>query len=36
VDAAAGAQRNDNRLPGLAPGIRYNLFELGFDALDAL
>jgi len=33
VDAAAGAQRNDNPLPGLAPGIRYNLFELGFDAV---
>jgi NodT family efflux transporter outer membrane factor (OMF) lipoprotein len=33
VDATVGAQRNDNPLPGLAPGIRYNLFELGFDAL---
>ncbi len=33
VDVTAGAQRNDNPLPGLAPGIRYNLFELGFDAL---
>jgi NodT family efflux transporter outer membrane factor (OMF) lipoprotein len=33
VDAAAGAQRADNPFPGLAPGIRYNLFELGFDAL---
>ena len=33
VDAAVGAQRADNPFPGLAPGIRYNLFELGFDAL---
>lgn len=33
VDVAAGAQRNDNPFPGFAPGIRYNLFELGFDAL---
>jgi NodT family efflux transporter outer membrane factor (OMF) lipoprotein len=33
VDAKVGGQRNDNPLPGLAPGIRYNLFELGFDAL---
>jgi NodT family efflux transporter outer membrane factor (OMF) lipoprotein len=33
VDAAAGAQRNDNPFPGFAPGIRFNLFELGFDAL---
>ncbi|HYE37969.1 MAG TPA: efflux transporter outer membrane subunit [Methylocaldum sp.] len=33
VDVAASAQRNDNPFPGLAPGIRYNLFELGFDAL---
>ena len=33
VNAAAGAQRQDNPFPGLAPGIRYNLFELGFDAL---
>jgi len=33
VDVTAGAQRNDNPLPGLAPGIRYNLFEVGFDAL---
>ncbi|CAI8793132.1 efflux transporter outer membrane subunit [Methylocaldum szegediense] len=33
VDAMAGAQRTENPFPGLAPGIRYNLFELGFDAL---
>jgi NodT family efflux transporter outer membrane factor (OMF) lipoprotein len=33
VDVSAGAQRQDNPFPGLAPGIRYNLFELGFDAL---
>lgn len=33
VNAAAGAQRNDNPFPGFAPGIRFNLFELGFDAL---
>jgi len=33
VNAVAGAQRNDNPFPGFAPGIRYNLFELGFDAL---
>lgn len=33
VNVAAGAQRNDNPFPGFAPGIRYNLFELGFDAL---
>lgn len=33
VGASAGAQRNDNPFPGFVPGIRYNLFELGFDAL---
>jgi len=33
VNVKAGAQRNDNPMPGLAPGIRYNIFELGFDAL---
>jgi outer membrane protein TolC len=33
VDVAADAQRNDNPFPGFAPGIRFNLFELGFDAL---
>ena len=33
VNVTAGAQRQDNPFPGLAPGIRYNMFELGFDAL---
>ena len=33
VNVTAGAQRQSNPLPGLAPGIKYNLFELGFDAL---
>jgi NodT family efflux transporter outer membrane factor (OMF) lipoprotein len=33
VDVTAGAQRNDNPFPGFAPGIKFNLFELGFDAL---
>ena len=33
VNVKAGAQRQENPLPGLAPGIRFNLFELGFDAL---
>lgn len=33
VDVAAGAERNDNPFPGFAPGIKFNLFELGFDAL---
>jgi len=33
VNVKAGAQRQENPLPGLAPGIRYNMFELGFDAL---
>ncbi|MGR8935938.1 MAG: efflux transporter outer membrane subunit [Gammaproteobacteria bacterium] len=33
VDITTGAQRQDNPFPGFAPGIRYNLFELGFDAL---
>jgi NodT family efflux transporter outer membrane factor (OMF) lipoprotein len=33
VNIKAGAQRQDNPLPALAPGIRYNMFELGFDAL---
>lgn len=33
VGASAGAQRQNNPFPGLAPGIKYNLFELGFDAL---
>lgn len=33
VDAEAGAQRQDNPFPGLARGIKFNLFQLGFDAL---
>ncbi|WKJ90909.1 TolC family protein [Methylomonas montana] len=33
VNAAAGGQRQSNPFPGLAPGIKYNMFELGFDAL---
>ncbi len=33
VDIKAGAQRNENPFPGLAPGIKYNMFELGFDAI---
>jgi len=33
VNVAVGAQRQNNPFPGLAPGIRYNMFELGFDAL---
>lgn len=33
VDVTTGAQHNENPFPGFAPGIRYNLFELGFDAL---
>lgn len=33
VNMTTGAQRQDNPFPGLAPGIRYNMFELGFDAL---
>jgi outer membrane protein TolC len=33
VNATAGAQRQNNPLPGLASGIKYNLFEVGFDAL---
>lgn len=33
VNIKAGAQHQDNPFPGFAPGIRYNLFELGFDAL---
>jgi NodT family efflux transporter outer membrane factor (OMF) lipoprotein len=33
VNVKAGAQRQENPLPGLAPGIKYNMFELGFDAL---
>ncbi|MVF20965.1 efflux transporter outer membrane subunit [Methylocaldum sp. BRCS4] len=33
VDVTGGVQRQDNPMPGLRPGIRYNLFEIGFDAL---
>ncbi|HEY8219246.1 MAG TPA: efflux transporter outer membrane subunit [Methylobacter sp.] len=33
VNAVAGAQRNENPFPGFAPGIKFNLFEVGFDAL---
>ncbi|MGZ8194378.1 MAG: efflux transporter outer membrane subunit [Methylosarcina sp.] len=33
VDVVAGAQHNDNPFPGFAPGIKFDLFELGFDAL---
>ncbi len=33
VNATAGAQRQENPFPGLASGIKYDLFEIGFDAL---
>jgi len=33
VNLGTGAQRVQNPFPGLAPGIHYNLFELGFDAI---
>lgn len=33
VDVKAGAQRNENPFPGFAPGLKFDLFELGFDAL---
>lgn len=33
VNAAVGGQRQNNPFPGLAPGIKFNLYELGFDAL---
>ena len=33
VNATTGAQRQNNPFPGLASGIKYNLFEVGFDAL---
>lgn len=33
VNAKLGAQRQSNPMPGIAPGLRYNLFEIGFDAL---
>ncbi|MXS80571.1 efflux transporter, outer membrane factor (OMF) lipoprotein, NodT family [Nitrosomonas eutropha] len=33
VNAAANVQRSHNPFPGFAPDIKFNLFELGFDAL---
>jgi NodT family efflux transporter outer membrane factor (OMF) lipoprotein len=33
VNLGTGAQRVQNPYPGLAPGIHYNLYEMGFDAL---
>lgn len=33
VNITTGAQRQENPFPGLASGIKYNMFELGFDAL---
>lgn len=33
VGIKAGMQRNENPFPGLAPGIKYNMFEIGFDAI---
>ena len=33
VNIKTGAQHQENPMPGLAPGIKYNMFELGFDAL---
>lgn len=33
VNATAGVQRQENPFPGLASGIKYDLFEIGFDAL---
>ena len=33
VNVRTGAQRQENPMPGFAPGIKYNMFELGFDAL---
>lgn len=33
VNAAANAQRSHNPFPGFAPDIKFNLFELGFDAM---
>jgi outer membrane protein TolC len=33
VNAVSSVQRQSNPFPGLAPGIKYNMFELGFDAL---
>lgn len=33
VNVKTGAQRQETPLPGFAPGIRFNVIELGFDAL---
>ncbi len=33
VNATGGVQRQNNPFPGLAQGIKYNMFEMGFDAL---
>lgn len=33
LNASAGVQRQNNPFPGLAQGIKYNMFEMGFDAL---
>lgn len=33
VNATAGVQRQNNPFPGLAQGIKYNMFEMGFDAI---
>lgn len=33
VNAKLEPQRQSNPMPGIAPGLRYNLFEIGFDAL---
>ncbi len=33
VNATGGIQRQSNPFPGLAPGIKYNMFDLGFDAV---
>ncbi len=33
VNATGGVQRQENPFPGLASGIKYDLFEIGFDAL---
>lgn len=33
VNIGLGGQRQDNPFPGFARGLRFNLFEMGFDAL---
>jgi len=33
VNLTTGAQRQNNPFPGFAPDIKFNLFEVGFDAL---